>query len=113
MKVEKSSASMRDLATLIIHTADPAASRPTAIIYSHSNHCKLTSPALRLVPHRLQMLNNRKIPIQKPIHTILCTALLALIQLPTADGPSYTFLPADIGQGVYGYVTGFSSAEPH
>jgi len=42
------------------------------------------------------MLNNRKIRIQKPPHTILRTALLALLQFPASDRPCHALLPADI-----------------
>jgi hypothetical protein len=42
------------------------------------------------------MFNNRKIRIQKPIHTVLRTALLTLLQFPTANRTRHTLLPADI-----------------
>ena len=44
------------------------------------------------------MLDNREIRIQKPIHTILRTALLAFLQLPASNRARYAFLPADIRQ---------------
>jgi hypothetical protein len=47
------------------------------------------------------MLNNRKIRIQKPIHTILRAALLALLQLPAANIACYALLPADVGEVVH------------
>ena len=51
---------------------------------------------LRLVPHSIQMLNNREIRIQEPIYAILGTVLLVLIQLATTNRSRYAFLPADI-----------------
>jgi len=103
-EVERSLASMPDLATYIIHAANPIACRPTTIIYSHSNRPNLASPALRLVPHRLQMLDNRQVSIQKPIHTVLRASLLSPLQLPAANRPRNAFLPADIRQIVNGLL---------
>jgi len=48
------------------------------------------------------MLNNRQVPIQKPIHTILRASLLTPFQLPTSNRPRNAFLPTDIGQIVDG-----------
>jgi hypothetical protein len=101
-EVKRSLASMPDLATYIIHASNPIACRLTTIIYSHSNRPNLASPALRLVPHRLQMLDNRHVSIQKPIHTVLCASLLSPLQLPAANRPRNAFLPADIRQIVNG-----------
>jgi len=50
------------------------------------------------------MLNYRKIRIQKPINTVLRTALLVLLQLATSNRSRYAFLPADIRQVVYGLL---------
>lgn len=58
----------------------------------------------RLIPHLVEMSNNRHICIQKSIHTILRAGLLVLIQLPTPNRARYAFLPADIGEGVDGYM---------
>lgn len=104
-EVERSLASIPDLATLIVHTANAAAFRPTTIIYPHINYLSLTSPALRLIPHRLQMLNNRQVPIQKPIHTILRASLLSPFQLSTSNRPGNALLPTDIRQIVNGCAT--------
>ena len=57
------------------------------------------------------MIDNDKIRIQEPIHTILRTTLLTTIQFSAADGARDTFLPADVGQGVYGYFDDFISFE--
>lgn len=59
------------------------------------------SPLLR-IPHILQLLDNQEIRVQKPIHTVLRTALLRLIQLPALDRARDAFRPADIGEVVHG-----------
>ena len=56
-----------------------------------------------LIPHIVQMLNDREIRIQEPIHTILRTSLLVLIKLSASNCPRDAFLPADIGEGVNSY----------
>jgi len=50
------------------------------------------------------MLDNREVPIQESIYTILRTRLLALIQLPAADRARHAFLPADVRKVVYGLL---------
>lgn len=54
----------------------------------------------RLIPHRLQMLNDQEIRIQEPIHTALRAALLSPVQLPAADRARDAFLPADVREVV-------------
>jgi len=61
----------------------------------------ISSHLLRLVPHSIQVLNNREIRIQKPIDTVLRAALLVLLQLAASDRTGYAFAPADIGKVVY------------
>jgi hypothetical protein len=51
---------------------------------------------LTLRPHLVQMLNDLEIRIQKPIHTILRTSLLVLLQLPASNRASNAFLPANV-----------------
>jgi hypothetical protein len=58
------------------------------------------------------MLNDRKIRIQKPIHTILRTALLALIQFAASNRTRDTFLPADVCEVVDRYTIIISKALP-
>lgn len=54
----------------------------------------------RLIPHRLQMLDDQEIRVQESIHTALRAALLSPIQLPTADRARDAFLPADVREVV-------------
>jgi len=49
------------------------------------------------------MLNDREIRIQEPIHTVLRTSLLILIQLSASNCTRNAFLPADIGERVNSY----------
>jgi hypothetical protein len=60
---------------------------------------------LSLPPHSLQVLDNREVRIQKPVHAVLRTALLSLLQLAALNRPGHAFLPADIGQGMHRYIT--------
>jgi hypothetical protein len=61
-------------------------------------------PSSRLIPHRLQMLNDGEIRIQEPVDAVLRTALLVTVQLSAADRARHTFFPAHVGQGVHGYT---------
>lgn len=61
-------------------------------------------PSLGLISQSLQMLNNRKICIHKPINTVCRARLLILVQFTTPDRARYTFLPANIRQGVDCYI---------
>jgi hypothetical protein len=56
------------------------------------------------------MLDNGKIRIQESIYTILCTALLALLQLAATDVAGYTFAPADVGKVMDRYTVAKQSA---
>lgn len=47
------------------------------------------------------MLDDRKIRIQKPIHTVRRARLLALVQLAAPDRARDAFLPADVREGMY------------
>lgn len=71
---------------------------PCLIISSY----KFAVPS-RLIPHSLQMLNDGKISIQKPIHAVCSTSFLSLIQLATPNGTRNTFLPTDIRERVDSY----------
>lgn len=59
-------------------------------------------PCLLRTPHILELFDNQEIRIQEPIHAILRTALLVLIQFPVLDAARHAFRPADVSQVVYG-----------
>lgn len=61
-------------------------------------------PSARLTPHPLKLLNNQEIRIQKAVHTVPRTRLLALIQLPALDAAGHALGPADVCEVVDGYI---------
>ena len=75
----------------------PLSTRPLPISIPTNSNAIASS---RLIPHRLQMLNDQEIRVQEPIHTALRAALLSAVQLPAADRARDAFLPADVREVV-------------
>ena len=65
-----------------------------------------------LPPQRIQMLDDREVRIQKPIHTVRRAGFLALIQLAAPNCARDAFLPADVREGMYRCDHSLASIQP-